>query len=84
MISVAFSPDGKLILSGSSDKSVKLWDETSGNLLQSLDGQNDIVTCRNFSPAGKLILSGILDKSIKLGTKHRKIFLKALWDIIVL
>jgi WD40 repeat protein len=36
--SVAFSPDGNRIVSGSSDVSLKLWDAATGELLRSFEG----------------------------------------------
>ena len=41
--SVAFSPDGQKIVSGSDDKTVKVWDATTGSLLQTLNGHSDAV-----------------------------------------
>ena len=38
--SVSFSPDGTKVASGSSDKTVKLWDVTSGECLQTLEGHS--------------------------------------------
>jgi len=42
--SVAFSPDGNLIASGSSDKTVKLWQAATGILVRTFRGHSDPVT----------------------------------------
>ncbi|MBE9039733.1 PD40 domain-containing protein [Oscillatoriales cyanobacterium LEGE 11467] len=55
--SVAFSPDGKTIASGSSDNTVKLW-KADGTLLRTLEGHSDGVNSVAFSPDGKTIASG--------------------------
>ena len=37
---MSFSPDGTKVASGSVDKTVKLWDVTSGECLQTLEGHS--------------------------------------------
>jgi len=64
--SVAFSPDGKTIASGSGDKTVKLWDVKTGKLMQTLRGHTSDVTSVAFSPDGKTLASGSWDKTVKL------------------
>jgi dipeptidyl aminopeptidase/acylaminoacyl peptidase len=63
---VAFSPDGKQIVSGSEDKTIKLWDATAGGLQKTLAGHSGRVTAVAFSPDGKQIASGSDDNTIKL------------------
>ena len=43
--SVAFSPDGNTIASGSEDRSIKLWNPQTGDLIRTLDGNRDILMC---------------------------------------
>ncbi|KAH8803728.1 putative WD-repeat protein [Hyaloscypha sp. PMI_1271] len=56
--SVAFSPDGKQIVSGSHDQTVRLWDAATGAALQTLEGHTGSVSSVAFSPDGKQIVSG--------------------------
>jgi WD40 repeat protein len=63
---VAFSPDGKRILSSSSDSSVILWDAASGAEIHRLIGHASGVMAVAFHPAGRLALSGAADGSLLL------------------
>ena len=51
--SVAFSPDGKQVVSGSDDETVRLWDAMTGSALQTLKGHSSSVRSVAFSPDGK-------------------------------
>ena len=54
---VAFSPDGRLIASGSADQTVKLWDTVSGREVHTLRGHTKVVDRVAFSPDGRSLAS---------------------------
>jgi WD40 repeat protein/serine/threonine protein kinase len=56
--SVAFSPDGKRLVSGSEDHTVKVWDAVTGQETLTLRGHSGPVYSVAFSPDGKRLLSG--------------------------
>ena len=66
VMSVPFSPDGTKIASGSVDKTVKLWDVTSGECLQTLEGHSNWVFSLSFSPDGTKLASGSSDQMVTL------------------
>ena len=55
---VAFSPDGKTVLTGSEDRKARLWDATSGGLITDRLGHGGPVKAVAFSPDGKTVLTG--------------------------
>jgi WD40 repeat protein len=63
---VAFSSDGRLLASGSYDKTVRLWDPATGMLEQTLKGHLDSIHSVAFSPDGRLLASGSSDKTVRL------------------
>ena len=65
---MAFSPDGKRIVSGSWDDTIKVWDTKTGQLLGTLKGHTDGVNGVAFSPNGTRIVSGGDDKTVKIWT----------------
>ena len=64
--SVAFSPDSKLVASGSHDKTVRLWSAETGAVQQTLEGHEDWVNSVTFSPDSRLVASGSDDDTVRL------------------
>ncbi|KAF7972465.1 hypothetical protein HWV62_17878, partial [Athelia sp. TMB] len=64
---VCFSPDGSRIVSGSWDKTVRVWDALSGQpALPPLQGHEGTVTSVCFSPDGSRIVSGSDDGTVRV------------------
>ena len=67
VLSVAFSPDGKRLASGSRDKTIRVWDASTGTHLHTLEGHTEGVESVAFSPPdGKILASGSRDKTIRV------------------
>ena len=62
--SVAFSPDGALIASGSRDRSIKIWRVKDGSLIRELEGHTYSVLSVAFSSDGELLASGSTDRTV--------------------
>ena len=65
-ICVAIAPDGRTALSGSHDKTLKLWDLATGKELRTFTGHPEMVSSVAIAPDGRTVLSGSYDKTLRL------------------
>ena len=61
---LAYSPDDKIIASGSNDQTVRLWDVKTGKHIRTLTGHQDNITFLSFSPDGSTLISVSRDMTI--------------------
>ena len=62
--SVAWSPDGSQLASGSIDKTVKIWNANTGRVSRTLTEHDGAVTSVAWSPDGTQLASGSLDDTV--------------------
>jgi len=65
VLSIAFAADGSKAVSGSLDKTVRLWNVANGKELRTFEGHSDAVTSVAFTPEGR-VLSGGRDRTVRL------------------
>ena len=62
--SVTVTPDGKHVVSGSGDKTVRIWSMADGSLVRELKGHTGTVRSVAVSPDGKHVVSGSGDMTV--------------------
>lgn len=68
---VAFSPDGRLLASGSADHSIRIWEVATGRLLRNLTGSRNAIEHLAWSPDGKRLAYGTTGVVAEVG----------IWDV---
>lgn len=66
LYSIALSPDGKTLATGSYDQKIKLWNVETGEEIRTLSGHNGCVFGLAFRPDGKILASASADRTVKL------------------
>lgn len=84
--SYTFSPDGRTIVSGGGDKTVRIWNTRTGINIETLTGHTETVVAVAYSPDGDTIVSASRDKTLRIWDAHTGENIKTLTghnDIIV-
>ncbi len=66
VMTISFSPNEKLMASGSIDSTIKLWNVADRKVIKTLEGHENMVYSTAFSPDGRLLASGSWDNTVKL------------------
>src|SRR5438876_447063 len=63
---VAFTPDNQMLASASADRTVKLWQVSSGQIKARFRGHTDYVSALAIAPNGKILATGSYDQTARL------------------
>ncbi len=69
--SASFSPDGARIVTGSGDKTAKIWDAKTGAEVRTLKGHTHVVASASFSPDGSRVVTASSDQTAKVWDANR-------------
>lgn len=85
IITLAFSPDGKMLASSGWDDTIHLWDPHSGHHIHTFKGHTSGVRKASFSPDGETLVSGSEDGTIRFwdtSTKQQRFSISGHWHDI--
>lgn len=87
---IAVTPDGKFLITASTDSSLKVWELSSGQKVRTLEGHSDSVGAVTVSPDGERIISASADRTVKLWDRSTGSEIMALkghshwiWDVAI-
>jgi WD40 repeat protein len=66
VIALAASPDGKGLVSGGADSTIRLWDPATGELKRTIANHGDRVNALAWSPDGKYLASASRDRTVRV------------------
>jgi WD40 repeat protein/DNA-binding SARP family transcriptional activator/energy-coupling factor transporter ATP-binding protein EcfA2 len=66
VVGVAYSPDGKLLVTAGSDSTAKVWEAATGKELITLRGHTQVINDLAFPPEGKVLATASDDKTVKI------------------
>ena len=78
--SVAFSPDGRFVVTASGDGTARVWDAATGASLGELRGHSGSVNSASFSPDGKFIVTAGDDATVRLWDAARFTFVRMIGE----
>lgn len=78
--SLAFSRDGRSIISGHSDGALHLWDLGYGQITRTFAGHDSAISSVVFHPEGKQIISGGKDRTVKIWDRLNGEFIRGFMD----
>jgi general transcriptional corepressor TUP1 len=74
-MAVSFSPDNQFLASGSEDKTIKLFEMSTNNVIHTFVGHSSVICSLDYSCDGRFIVSGSGDKTIRIwNVNHKKVF----------